>query len=181
MSRGHNITIWNKDKKKTIMCRVASQKSNLTSSQYSQAVAQQRSTKKGVNLEAKVEVQGAPVKAGGKVGLTLEKGKSKSVASSSSKTRDFSAFIEDGYVQIRPKKSKDFWSDAQVAYISIAIDDQIPINNWGTRGIEFQFVKGDLEEVKTSIKHRTNSMKAEEEERKRQAAAANSGGCCTIL
>ena len=57
-------------------------------------------------------------------------------------------FISDGFIQIKPGKSKDIWSETNTCFISIVLEGEpVYINNWSTIGNKFVFVGDDLEEL----------------------------------
>merc|ERR1712087_182046 len=79
--------------------------------------------------------------------------KSSKKSSSGSWRKAYSAFIDEGYVQVNPGTAKNFAVKGVLCYISVAVlEGQCFISNWAQRGSEFEFKNNDLLELPTSKK-----------------------------
>eukprot|EP01084_Bolivina_argentea_P175199 303449_1 len=137
-----NICISNTSNR-TCLIRAASQKSTITQSQYKIALSQAQSNENLSKHSAEID----------KVNVSTEHS-SKNSSSSSSKyssswTKAYSAFLDEGFNQIKPGKTRRFAVEGKIYFVSAVVLDGTPvyINNWNTQHTEFEFNGDDLVEI----------------------------------
>jgi len=128
--------------RKKCLIMVASQKSVMTSSAYSQA--EEAASSSSQSTSGKFSYGGASAEAS----HSKSNSKSSKKSSSGSWRKAYSAFLDEGYVQVNPGTAKNFAVQGVLCYISVAVlEGECFISNWPQRGSEFVFKDNDLLEV----------------------------------
>eukprot|EP01084_Bolivina_argentea_P196908 337526_1 len=153
-----DVIITNKHQKKGCIIRVASQRSNITSHTYAQL---QESLHSESNSKKTTDSASVGVGYGGvSVNVSASHSEENQSAFSDQKKQatmndvkvTYSKFIEVGFIEIRPGKSKKFAVQGVLCYITVA-NSKANINNWPTRGSQFVFTNDeDLDEVEIEEK-----------------------------
>jgi len=136
-----DVNIRNAGRKKCLIM-VASQKSVMTSSAYSQAEEAASSSSQSTSGKFSYGVASA------EASYSKSNSKSSKKSSSGSWRKAYSAFLDEGYVQVNPGTAKNFAVQGVLCYISVAVlEGECFISNWPQRGSEFVFKDNDLLEV----------------------------------